>query len=56
MTNESQKPVTEQYRDNWDSIFDKNLKELEPIPFAGMIDLKLSKEEKAIFFRKTLEL
>ena len=25
MTNEKQKPVTDEYRDNWDKIFDKNL-------------------------------
>jgi hypothetical protein len=25
MTNEKQKPVTDQYRDNWDAIFDREM-------------------------------
>jgi len=27
MTNEKQKPTTNEYRQNWDEIFDKNLNE-----------------------------
>ena len=28
-TNESQKPVNDKYRNNWDEIFDKNIEEKE---------------------------
>lgn len=32
--NENQKKTTDQYRDNWDNIFNKG----EPIPFLGWVE------------------
>jgi hypothetical protein len=42
---DKQRPLTvpeEQFNANWDAIF----KKLEPIPFAGMVDLEENDERK----------
>jgi hypothetical protein len=52
MTNEKQKPTTDKYRNNWDEIFDKNLKE-EPEDSGIEVDVEATNDEQSISVTKT---
>jgi hypothetical protein len=50
-TNESQKPVNDKYRNNWDEIFDKNIEEKEE-----KIEVEIEADNDHIKITKTWEL
>ena len=49
--NENQKKVSNDYRANWDSIFVR-AKRIEPIPFAGLVDIDELQNELTVFIHK----
>ena len=44
----------EEFDKNFDAIFGKQ--EKEPIPFAGMVDIEITNDEKKIFIKKEWEI
>ena len=42
----------EQFDKSWDAIFGKK----EPIPFAGMVDIELTNDEKSVVVKKEWEI
>jgi hypothetical protein len=49
--NENQKKVSNNYRANWDSIF-VGTKNIEPIPFAGLVDIDEPQNEMTVSVHK----
>jgi hypothetical protein len=49
--NENQKKVNNNYRVNWDSIFG-GTKNIEPIPFAGLVDIDEPQNELTVSIHK----
>jgi len=49
--NENQKKVSNDYRANWDSIFG-GTKNIEPIPFAGLVDIDEPQNELTVSIHK----
>jgi hypothetical protein len=49
--NENQKKVSDDYRTNWDSIFVR-AKRIEPIPFAGLVDIDEPQNEMTVSIHK----
>jgi hypothetical protein len=49
--NENQKKVSNNYRANWDSIFG-GTKNIEPIPFAGLVDIDELQNELTVAIHK----
>ena len=49
--NENQKKVSNNYRANWDSIFG-GTKNIEPIPFAGLVDIDEPQNELTVSIHK----
>jgi hypothetical protein len=49
--NENQKKVNNNYRANWDSIFG-GTKNIEPIPFAGLVDIDEPQNELTVSIHK----
>ena len=48
---ENQKKVSDDYRTNWDSIFVRT-KRIEPIPFAGLVDIDEPQNELTVAIHK----
>ena len=49
--NENQKKVSNKYRTNWDGIFG-GTKNIEPIPFAGLVDIDEPQNELTVSIHK----